>query len=113
MNFNDKTLTNEFDVINRYKPAEYEHTQDLVDIFTPNTPQSHQCGFIAQSAQQIDQLKHAVVGGQIDEDGKEAISSLSWNTIFSFAVEAVQELNDIVKRNNKSRYTLNNNILAH
>ena len=76
--------------------VEYEQTQDLVDIFTPDTPQSYQCGFIAQSVQQIDQLKHSVVGGQIEEDGKDTIISLSYNAIFTFAVEAVQELNDII-----------------
>ena len=36
----------------------------------PDTPQSHQCGFIAQSEQQIDQLIYALVGGEIGEDGK-------------------------------------------
>ena len=35
----------------------------------PDTPQSHQCGFIAQSEQQIDQLIYALVGGEIGEDG--------------------------------------------
>ena len=51
----------------------YDQTPNLVDTFTPDTPQSHQCGFIAQSVEQLDQLKHAVVGGEIWEDGKETI----------------------------------------
>ena len=93
-----------------YKPlttasVAYEQTQDLVDIFTPGTPQSHQyqCGFIAQSVQQIDKLKHAVAGGQIEEDGKDTIISLSYNTICTYAVEAVQELEDTIKKSIKSR----------
>ena len=49
---------------------EDDQEHDLVAQYTPDTPQSHQCGFIAQRAQQIDELKYAVAGGAIDEHGK-------------------------------------------
>ena len=84
-------------MINKLEPIEYDQTQDIVDQITPDTPQSHQCGFIAQSIQQIEELKHVVAGGEIGEDGKETIISLNYNAIFTYAVKAIQELRQLVK----------------
>ncbi|MFM7981842.1 MAG: tail fiber domain-containing protein, partial [Candidatus Fonsibacter sp.] len=92
LKFNEKPLSNALDVINRLEPVEYDQTHDMVDQYTADTPQSHQCGFIAQSVQAIDELKHAVVGGQVGDDGKESIRALNYNAIFTYAVKAVQEL---------------------
>ena len=47
-----------------------------VDADTPETPQSHQRGIIAQPVEIIDELKHTVMGGKIDNDGKESIRGL-------------------------------------
>ena len=69
----------------------------MTDTYTEDTPQSHQCGFIAQSVQQIDELRHAVVGGTVGEDGKESLRALNYNAIFTYAVKAIQELHEIVK----------------
>ncbi|MFM7985681.1 MAG: hypothetical protein ACKPKO_40850 [Candidatus Fonsibacter sp.] len=69
----------------------------MVDQYTADTPQSHQCGFISQSAQSIEELKLAVVGGQVGDDGKESISALNYNAIFTYAVKAIQEFSQIVK----------------
>ena len=55
------------DVINRLEPVEYDQTHDFVELYTPDTPQSHQCGFIAQQVQQIDELTYAVATGEVDE----------------------------------------------
>ncbi|MFM7985262.1 MAG: tail fiber domain-containing protein, partial [Candidatus Fonsibacter sp.] len=71
--FNEKPLTNALGVINQLEPVVYDQTYDLVDQYTADTPQSRHCGFIAQSAQSIDELKHAVVGGQVGDDGKESV----------------------------------------
>ncbi|MFM7988194.1 MAG: tail fiber domain-containing protein, partial [Candidatus Fonsibacter sp.] len=49
LKFNEKPLTNALDVINQLEPVEYDPTYDLVDQYTSDTPQSHQCGFIAHS----------------------------------------------------------------
>ena len=95
--FNEKPLTNALDVINQLEPVEYDQTYDMVDQYTSDTPQSHQCGFIAQSVQSIDELKHAVVGGQVGDDGKESVRALNYNAIFTYAVKAIQELSQIVK----------------
>ncbi|MFM7987885.1 MAG: tail fiber domain-containing protein, partial [Candidatus Fonsibacter sp.] len=54
MKFNEKSVNNALDVINKLEPVEYDQTVDLVEQYTPETPQSHQCGFIAQSVQKID-----------------------------------------------------------
>ncbi|MFM7980337.1 MAG: hypothetical protein ACKPKO_13575 [Candidatus Fonsibacter sp.] len=69
----------------------------MLDQYTANTPQPYQCEFIAQSVQSIDELKHAVVGGQVGDDGKESIRALSYNAIFTYAVKAIQELSQIMK----------------
>ena len=70
LKFNEKQLTNALDVINRLEPCEYQQSQEIVERLTPDTPQSHQCGFIAQQVQQIEELRHAVVGGEIGDDGQ-------------------------------------------
>ena len=70
LKFNEKPLINALDVINKLEPVEYDQTFDLVDTYTPDTPQSHQCGFIAQSVENIDELKHRVEGGVIGANGK-------------------------------------------
>ena len=46
------------DDINRLEPVEYDQTHDLVDHYTADAPQSHQCRFIAQQVQHIDELKY-------------------------------------------------------
>ena len=81
-------MVNESDVIKRLDPVEYEQTQDLGDQYTPETPQSHQCGFLAQAAQQIDQLNHAVFGGEIEEYGQETKRSLNCNAIFTYGAKS-------------------------
>ena len=98
LKFNEKLLTNALDVINKLEPLEYDQTQNIVDQFNENTPHTHQCGFIAQSIQKIDQLKHAVTGGEIGEDGKETIRALNYNAVFTYAVKSIQELHAIVKQ---------------
>ena len=89
---------NALDVINRLEPVEYDQTVDLVEQYTEDTPQFRQCGFIAQQVQQIEELKHAVVGGEIGEDGQESLRGLNYNTVFTYAVNAIQELSDIAKQ---------------
>ncbi|MFM7977804.1 MAG: tail fiber domain-containing protein [Candidatus Fonsibacter sp.] len=95
--FNEKPLTNALDFINQLTPVENYQTSDLVDKYTADTPQSHQCGFIAQSVQSIDELNHTVVGGPVGDDGKESIRALNYNEICTYALKALQELNQIVK----------------
>ena len=63
-------------IINKLEHVEYDQTVDLLAQYTTDTPQSHQCGFIAQSVQKTDELKHSVVGGYIGEDGKASIRAL-------------------------------------
>ena len=98
LKFNEKPLTNALDLINRLDPVEYDQTRELTESYTADTPQTHQCGFIAQSVQQIDELKYAVVGGEIGEDGVESIRYLNYNVIFTHAVKAIQELSQLVKQ---------------
>ncbi|MFM7986535.1 MAG: tail fiber domain-containing protein [Candidatus Fonsibacter sp.] len=69
MEIQRQPLVNALDIINKLEPVEYDQTVDLVEQYTTDTPQSHQCGIIAQSVQKNDELKHSVVGGDIGEDG--------------------------------------------
>ena len=85
-------------IINKLEPVEYDQTYDLVEHYTQETPQSHQCGFIAQSVEKIDELKYIVAGGEIGEDGKESLRGINYNAVFTYAVKAIQELHEIVKQ---------------
>ncbi|MFM7983367.1 MAG: tail fiber domain-containing protein, partial [Candidatus Fonsibacter sp.] len=86
--FKEKPLVSLLDAVNELEPVEYDQTYELVDQYTADTPQSHQCGFIAQSVETSDELKHAVVGGQVGNDGKESIRALNYNAIFTYAVKS-------------------------
>ena len=55
--------------------------------YTLETPQSHQCGFIAQSVQHVDKLRHALVGGKAGEDGRGTLKGLNYNAILTYAVK--------------------------
>ena len=90
-------MTNGLTVINKLEPVEYDQIYELVEQYSPDTPQSHQCGFIAQSVEQINELRHAVVGGVVGEDGKESLRALNYNAVFTYAVKAIQELSQLVK----------------
>ncbi|MFM7988099.1 MAG: tail fiber domain-containing protein [Candidatus Fonsibacter sp.] len=91
-------MVNALNIINKLEPVEYDQTYDLVEHYTQDTPKSHQCGFIAQSVEKIDELKHVVEGGEIGEDGKESMRGINYNAIFTYAVKAIQELSGIVKQ---------------
>ena len=54
-----------FSVINCLELVVYDQTLGLIEQYTEDTPQFHQRGFIAQSVQQIEELKQAVIGGEI------------------------------------------------
>ena len=97
LKFNEKPIINALAIISRLEPVEYDQTYDLVDEYTPDTPQSHQSGFIAQSVQQIDELKHTVIGGEIGKDGKDSLRGLNYNAVFAYAVKAIQELSQTVQ----------------
>ena len=106
LKFNEKPIINAWAIINRLEPVAYEQTYSLVDQYTPDTPQSHQSGFIAQSVQQIDELKHAVIGGESGDDGKESLRGLNYNAVFAYAVKAIQELSQIVQAQQVQIYEL-------
>ncbi|MFM7978399.1 MAG: tail fiber domain-containing protein, partial [Candidatus Fonsibacter sp.] len=88
LKFNEKPLGNALDVISKLAPVEYDQTHDLVEQYTSDTPQSHHCGFIAESVQSIDELQHAVLGGQVCDDGKESIRARNYNTVFTYVVKS-------------------------
>ena len=85
--------------INKPEPVDYDPTEDLVTHDTVDPPQALLCGFIAQSVEQAEALKHVVLGRGIDEDGKETGISLNCIAVFTCAVQEIQELSEIVKHN--------------
>ena len=88
---NDKRLKS-----NQRQPVEYNTTHYPTTTYTTDTPQSHQCGFIAHSVQQTEKLKYAVVGGAVQTDGQESIKHENYNAVFIYAVEATQELPEVL-----------------
>ena len=98
LKYNEKPLVNALGVINKLVPVEYDQTFDLVDNYTQDTPQSHQAGVIAQYVKKIEELKHAIVGGEADNDSKQSIISLNYNAVFTYGIKAIQELHEIVKQ---------------
>ncbi len=87
LKFTEKPLVNVLYVIGKLELVEYDQTFNLVANYTPETPQSHQCGFIAQSVEKVEELRHIVEGGEIGEDGKESLRGINYNVIFTYAVK--------------------------
>ena len=60
---------------------------------------------------------HAIVGGEVDDEGKESIRGLNYNAVFTYAVKAVQELHEIVNAQqvqiNELREQLQNHLLMN
>ena len=67
--FNVKPLANALDAINKLEPVLYDQAYELVYQCAPDTTQSQQYGLIARYVQIVGELKHAVEGGDIGEDG--------------------------------------------
>ena len=107
MKFNQKPLTNALDFIAQLDLVEYDRTHDLTLKYTVDTPQSHQCGFIAQSVQHIEELKYAVLGGIVGEYGIESIRHLNYNALFTYAVRAMQELHEVGQEQQLQKDELN------
>ena len=70
----------------------------MTEAYTADTPQSHQCGGIAQSAQRIDKLQNAVVVVTVGEDGEATIINVNYNAILTHATKAIQENNEVVNQ---------------
>ena len=86
LKINEKQLCNALDVIKKLEPTEYGQTYNRVDQYTPDTPQSHQCGFIATADQHIEELEASRIGGALGDDGKATSRCLNYNVPFTFAI---------------------------
>ena len=62
---NETPLVNLLYVIVRFVLVAYGQIHALVKEYRADAPQSHQCGFIAQTVREIEELEHAVVGGVV------------------------------------------------
>ena len=63
-----KKRINELEIKYKKEPVAYNQLRKLVNQYTPGTPQSHQCGFIAQSLfKKADELNYAISGNEIYE----------------------------------------------
>jgi hypothetical protein len=108
---NETDISNALETIMKLKPQSY-------DFKSSEEPDAKhlglRSGFIAQDVLEIPELAHAVnvpenetekVGKEVDESGniidsdkeKQCYLSLDYNTIFTHAVKAIQELNEKVK----------------
>ena len=85
--FNEKPLVNSFYFKHISDPVEYDHTFCFVDQYTPDTSQSQQYGFKAQPVGTIDELNHAVVSGQVGEDGMTPSRGLNYNAVFTYVAQ--------------------------
>ncbi|MFM7985541.1 MAG: hypothetical protein ACKPKO_40135, partial [Candidatus Fonsibacter sp.] len=66
MKFDSKNIDKRFDRHKQTRATGIRSDIQVSRTVLPGcTPQSHQCGFIAQSVEHIDELKYAVVGGQV------------------------------------------------
>ena len=53
LKFNDKPFSNALDVVNKFEPVVYDQTYNVLEQYTPDTPQSRHCDCISQSVQRL------------------------------------------------------------
>jgi hypothetical protein len=75
-------------MIRQLEPQSYDRSESFTEENTVK-----ECGFIAQEVLAIPQLAHAVKG---DPDGNERIG-LQYNSVFTYAVAAIKELDTIIQ----------------
>ena len=74
---NCTAVSNKTNDQNQWKPL--DHAVHVLDLYTTATPQSHKCGFVAQSLQQIWELINVVIGGGIGQGGQHTLRCFSFN----------------------------------
>lgn len=97
LKFNETTITNAMEVINKLNPVKYDmvnFTPDIENInnVTGDEPSQVECGFIAQDVHNIPELEHAVTEPSNNND----TYKLKYNNILTYSVKAIQELNTTI-----------------
>ena len=82
----DIPLISALTVKGKLETVEYDQPYNLEDQYITDTPQSHHCGFIAQAVQQTEELNASLIGGEIDEDGKQLIRCSKYNVALTFSI---------------------------
>ena len=77
LKFNEKPLNHALEILSRLEHVAYSQTHDLTAEYSEDPPQSHQCGFKAQSVQRIDELTYVAAGVVVGEGGQESITHLN------------------------------------
>ena len=86
--FNEELITDGLSVIRQLEPQSYDRSESFTEENTVK-----ECGFIAQEVLAIPQLAHAVKG---DPNDNERIG-LQYNSVFTYAVAAIKELDTIIQ----------------
>ena len=98
LNFNEKRLTNALYVINQLEIVEYDEAQYLTATYTVDTPQSHQCGFIAYPFNESMSSNALLLVALLVEKLSKSIIHMNYNAVSTYAATAIHELHEVVKQ---------------
>jgi hypothetical protein len=102
---NEENITNSLDVIRKLNPQTYSMTTNFYDAsYTGNIDEPYivRSGFIAQEIRTIDEISFCCVGEEYDSSNNPTPLSIDYNTIFTYGIQAIKEL-DITVNNQKNK----------
>ena len=108
---NEQTITGAIETLKKITPKKYIKTNEMYakdhdfDLDSDGNPIDEngkkvehfvEAGVIAQEVLSVDELAFAVNEGSVDEDGKETPHGLNYNSLFTYAIAAIQEQQQII-----------------
>jgi hypothetical protein len=109
---NEETIVGAIETLKKITPKKYIKTTDMHDadhdfdldsdgkpVDENGDPVEHfiEAGVIAQEVLSVDELAFAVKEGSNDEDGNETPHALNYNSLFTYAIAAIQEQQTIIE----------------
>jgi len=109
---NEETIVGAIEALRKITPKKYIKTTDMYDadhdldldsdgnpVDENGDPVEHfiEAGVIAQEVLSVDELAFAVKEGSNDEDGNETPHALNYNSLFTYAIAAIQEQQTIIE----------------
>ena len=109
---NEETIVGAIETLRKITPKKYIKTTEMYDadhdfgldsdgkpVDENGDPVEHfiEAGVIAQEVLSVDELAFAVKEGSTDEDGNETPHALNYNSLFTYAIAAIQEQQQLIE----------------
>ena len=97
----------------KLQPQTYDMTNDFKDADFTGTisgEYNHRAGFIAQEIRNIEEISYCCIGEEYDNSGNPTSLALDYNSIFTYGIAAIKEIDNIVVNQENTINELNNKV---